>query len=61
MLKFCKSILEKVSFDPILFKKELSKSTKWLTKTELSKLKICALSAFTQYKQIILEVFDSIS
>ena len=33
MLKFCKSILEKVSFDPILFKKELSKSTKWLTKT----------------------------
>ena len=61
MLKFYKSILEKVSFDKELFRKELSKSKKWLTKNELSKLKIWALSAFTHYKQIILEVLDSIS
>ena len=61
MLKFYKSILEKVSFDADLFKKELRKSTKWLTKKELSNLKIWTLSAFTQYKQIIKEVFDSIS
>ena len=61
MLKFYKYILEKVSFDADLFKKELRKSTKWLTKKELSNLKIWTLSAFTQYKQIITEVFDSIS
>ena len=61
MLKFCKSVLEKVSFDPELFKKELYKSKRWLTKQELTKLKIWALSAFAHYKQIILEVFDSLS
>ena len=61
MLKFCKSILEKVSFDQELFKKELYKSKRWLTKKELSKLKIWALSAFSHYKQIILEVFDTLS
>ena len=61
MLKFCKSILEKVSFDPELFKKELYKSKRWLTNQELIKLKIWALSAFAHYKQIILEVFDSLS
>ena len=61
MLKFCKSILKKVSFDPNLFKKELAKSTKWLNKQELSSLKIWALGYFTHYKQIIQEVFDSLS
>ena len=40
MLKLCKSVLEKVSFDPQLFRKELMKATKWLNKKELSKLNI---------------------
>tara|TARA_B100001113_G_scaffold294184_1_gene251075 strand:+ start:1902 stop:2087 length:186 start_codon:yes stop_codon:yes gene_type:complete len=61
MLKFCKAILEKVSFDPELFKKELYKSKRWLTNQELTKLKIWALSGFAHYKHIILEVFDSLS
>jgi hypothetical protein len=43
MLKFCKSVLEKVSFDPQLFRKELMKATRWLNKKELSKLKVWAL------------------
>ena len=61
MLKLCKSVLEKVSFDPLLFRKELMKATKWLNKKELSKLKVWALAYFSHYKQTIQEVFDSLS
>ncbi len=61
MLEFSKKILSKVSFDKILFKKELSKCIKWLSKKEVLNLKIWALTAFAQYKNTILEVFDQIS
>lgn len=61
MLEFSKKILSKVSFDKKLFKKELSKSIKWLSKKEVLNLKIWALSTFAQYKNIIQEVFDQIS
>jgi hypothetical protein len=54
-------VLKKVSFDPRLFRKELTKSTRWLNKKELSKLKVWALGYFSHYKQIIQEVFDSLS
>jgi hypothetical protein len=39
MLEYCKTILEKVSFDPKLFEKELKKSKKWLLKEEFAHLK----------------------
>ena len=61
MLEFTKKILSKVSFDKTLFKKELSKSGRWLSKQEVLTLKIWALSTFSQYKNTILEVFDQIS
>ena len=61
MLEFTKKILSKVSFDKTLFKKELSKSARWLSKQELLTLKIWALSTFSQYKNTILEVFDQIT
>ena len=61
MLEFTKKILRKVSFDKILFKKELSKSARWLSKQEVITLKIWALTTFSQYKNTILEVFDQIS
>ena len=61
MLEFTKKILQKVSFDKILFKKELSKSVRWLNKKEVITLKIWALTTFSQYKNTILEVFDQIS
>jgi hypothetical protein len=61
MLDFSKKILSKVSFDKHLFKKELSKSIRWLSKKEVLSLKIWALTTFTQYKSITLEVFDQIS
>ncbi len=61
MLEFTKKILSKVSFDKTLFKKELSKSARWLSKQEVITLKIWALTTFSQYKNTILEVFDHIS
>ena len=61
MLEFSKKILSKVSFDKKLFKKELSKSVRWLSKKEVLNLKIWALTTFSQYKNTILEVFDQIS
>jgi hypothetical protein len=61
MLEFTKKILSKVSFDKNLFKKELSKSARWLSKQEGITLKIWALTTFSQYKNTILEVFDQIS
>ena len=61
MLEFSKKILNKVSFDKNLFKKELKKSLRWLNKKEISLLKIWALGTFSQYKSIIGEVFDQIS
>ena len=61
MLEFSKKILSKVSFDKKLFKKELSKSIKWLNKKEVLSLKIWALTTFSQYKNITREVFDKLS
>ena len=58
MLEFSKKILRKVSFDKKLFRKELSKSIKWLSKKEVLTLKIWALTTFANYKKIILDVFD---
>ena len=61
MLEFTKKILRKVSFDKTLFKKELSKSARWLSKQEVIALKIWALATFSQYKNTILKVFEQIS
>tara|TARA_B100000427_G_C15484426_1_gene584559 strand:+ start:853 stop:1092 length:240 start_codon:yes stop_codon:yes gene_type:complete len=61
MLELSKKILSKVSFDKKLFKKELSKSIRWLSKKEVITLKIWSLTTFSKYKNTILEVFDQIS
>ena len=61
MLEFSKKILENVSFDKKLFQKELRKNIVWLNKREAILLKIWALSAFSEYKNIILKVFDQLS
>lgn len=34
MLEYCKTVLQKVSFDPLLFEKELTKSLQWLEDSE---------------------------
>ncbi len=61
MLELSKKVITKVSFDKKLFKKELQKSLLWLNKSEMISLKIWSLAAFTQYRKIILDVFDQIS
>jgi hypothetical protein len=59
MLKFCQTILQKVSFDKDLFKKELRKSAGLLNKHELILLKIWCLTTFSDYKNVIIEVFEN--
>ena len=61
MLDLSKKILEKVSFDKNLFKKELCKSVGWINKKEIIALKVWALTSFSQYKKTIIEVFDKIN
>ena len=60
MLEFSKKILQKVSFDKGLFKKELQKSVIWINKHEKAVLKIWALTYFSHYKEIIQEVFEKV-
>ena len=61
MLEFSKNILNKVSFDKNLFRKELQKSKSWLNKQEGITLKVWSLATFSEYKNTILEVFDQLS
>jgi|TARA_B110000971_G_C19738606_1_gene376443 hypothetical protein len=60
MLEFSKKILEKVSFDKRLFRKELKKSVIWINKHEAAALKIWALTYFSHYKETIQEVFEKV-
>jgi ACT domain-containing protein len=59
MYELCKEILQKVSFDKSLFRKELIKSRKWLKEEELVKLQAWCLSTFIVYKEMINEVFNT--
>lgn len=61
MLELSKQILQKVSFDRLLFRKELRKALRWIKKEEALLLRAWCLATFgSQYKELILEVFDSI-
>lgn len=61
MLELSKQILLKVSFDKKLFKKELVKALRWIKKEEALLLRAWCLATFgSQYKELVLEVFDSI-
>ncbi len=57
----CKDVLTKVSFDPLLFQKELKKSTEWIKNSELIKFKQWCTEEFGQeYSSIITEVFSNL-
>ena len=58
MLEFSKQILRKVSFDKLLFKKELKKSIRWIKMKVLVSLDIWALITFSQQKEIIIDGLD---
>jgi hypothetical protein len=60
MLELSKQILQKVSFDRKLFKKELKKSLRWIKPQERIQLKIWCMSTFGAiYYDVITEVFES--
>jgi len=59
MLEYVKTILQKVSFDLSLFRKELQKSIEWLTASEQVELKSWLIVSFQgDHRKIIKEVFD---
>jgi len=61
MLEMSKKILLGVSFDKTLFKKELVKSIRWVSKEERTMLKIWCLTMFgSQYGELIQEVFNTV-
>jgi len=60
MLELSKKILQKVSFDRKLFRKELRKSLNWLKPNERILLKTWCLATFgATYHETIMEVFES--
>lgn len=62
MFELSKNILEKVSFDKALFRKELTKAMKWLKPDEKMLLKVWALTTFGHlYKDVIMEVYKKVT
>lgn len=61
MLEMSKTVLEKVSFDRNLFKKELLKSKKWLQRDELLLLKTWCIATFgATHIDLVMDVLGSI-
>lgn len=60
MLEYSKSLLNKVSFNQILFKRELKKAIEWVNKEDRIALKVYCLATFGHlYKDVILESFGA--
>ena len=58
MMDFSKEVLRKVSFDRMLFKKELIKARNWLGQQDQLVLKAWALATFGHmYRDVIMDVF----
>jgi len=62
MLKYTKTILQKVSFNKYLFNKELRKSVHWLKRDEVILLEAwCIINFGSIYSDVISEVFKQLS
>ncbi len=60
MMEFSKQVLQKVSFDKRLFKKELIKARRWFGQHDQLVLKAWCLATFGHiYKDVIVEVFQT--
>ena len=60
MLELSKKVLEKVSFDKALFRKELTKAINWIKPDEKILLKAWCLATFgNEYQKEIMEVFNN--
>jgi len=59
MFELSKQVLQKVSFDKLLFQKELKKAINWIKLDERLLLKAWCLASFGHlYKDLIVEAFD---
>lgn len=62
MLEMSKTILEKVSFDRFLFRKELAKAIRWIKPDETLLLKAWCIATFGHvYGDVIRDVFKSVT
>jgi hypothetical protein len=62
MFEYTKEILLKVSFDRVLFRKELKKAVKWLKREERGMLMVWCIATFGhRYSDIISEAFKHVS
>jgi len=61
MFEFSKSILQKVSFDRRLFRKELVKAIRGVKVDERTALKTWCLATFINYQDVILESFNQVA
>lgn len=60
MMEFSKQVLQKVSFDQRLFKKELIKARRWVGQHDQLVLKAWCLATFGHvYKDVIIDVFQT--
>lgn len=60
MLKYCKTVLQKVSFNRDLFRKELRKSIHWLAHEDALMLKAwCIIQFGSLYSDLIRDVFEN--
>ena len=57
MYEMSQLILQRVSFDKTLFRKELMKAVKWLKPKERTLLYAWCLTQFGMYRDVVLEVF----
>lgn len=61
MLEFCKSVLQKVSFDHLLFQKELNKSIQWINQSDAENLRRWCLKTYgNKYSDIINTAFETL-
>ncbi|MFN7013603.1 MAG: hypothetical protein ACK4ON_04935 [Bacteroidia bacterium] len=62
MLELTKHILQRVSFDKILFRKELTKALRWLKKDEALMLQAWCITTFSseEFRAITREVFKKV-
>lgn len=59
MLELSKNVLSKVSFDTVLFTKELMKSINWIQPSEKILLQVWCLATFGNiYKEEIIDIFS---
>lgn len=58
MLKYVKTILTRVSFDALLFEKELRKAIKLLVKEEIEELKVWCYENFKiEHEEVLVRCF----